>query len=48
MKSSLHGHDIFSAQLSKDELSRMAFNCRHGEIRYLAIGELVAVGYFWS
>jgi hypothetical protein len=46
MESALHGHDVFSAQPSEDELAAMSFYGGNGEVGYVAVWQFVSVSYF--
>ena len=48
VKTALHGHDVYTTELAKDEGTSMSFYGRNGEIGYLTIGKLEFISYFGS
>ena len=46
VEASLHGHDIHSSQLSKNQFSTMTFDSGYRKVGNILILELVRVSYF--
>ena len=46
VETSLHGHDIYPAQLSEDKFAGMAFYRGNWEVRNVLVGKLVCIRNF--
>ena len=48
VKTTLHGHDIYTTELTEDEGTSVSLYGRYGEVGYLAVGNLEFISYFGS
>ena len=48
VETTLHGHDIYTTELTEDEGTSVSLYGRYGEVGYLAVGNLEFISYFGS